>query len=101
MKYIYAIRDRIANELIGSSMYILFAFRTDQQAVRYFADCILDEKSILAKHPNDYELIQLGWFAENEAQEYIEARAPKIIITGSALIAATTEHQPVQLVKES
>lgn len=101
MKKIYAIRDRIANELVGNSMYLLFAFRTDQQAVRYFADCILDEKSILAKHPSDYELIAVAELHESMAGEIVLADGKHhTIITGDALIAATTEHRPT-LVKES
>lgn len=101
MKKIYAIRDRIANELVGMSMYMLFAFRTDQQAIRYFADAIMDEKSILNKHPADYELVSVGQLHETAAGEIILTDGTHhVIITGDALIAATTEHQPT-LVRES
>lgn len=95
MKNIYAIRDRIANDLAG--YYPLSVFRTDAQAVRYFADSLAQEKGALAMHPSDYELIRLGRIEENGD---MFADGTTVIITGDALIAATTEHQP-QLVKES
>lgn len=97
MKTIYAIRDRIANELVGMSMYMLFVFRTDQQAVRYFADAINDKTSILNKHPADYELVALGIISDTDDGPIMKAGPTTIIITGDALIAA----QEVQLVKES
>lgn len=103
MKQIYGIYDRVAKELMGAGMYELFVFRTDQQAVRYFADCILDPKSILSKHPSDYELVNLGFIEQdNLSAPLINASNNyQIVITGDALIAATTEHQPIGLVKES
>lgn len=91
---IYAIRDRIANDLLAMQMYRLFCFKTDQQAARYFSDGILDEKSVLNKHPNDYELIKCGHVADDGRIEGWQI--PEIIITGSALLAT----QPA-LVKEA
>lgn len=87
MRYIYAIRDRIANDLAG--YYPLIVFRTDAQAVRYFADSLNAEKSALGAHPNDYELIKCGGLSD--AGE-IHGAAPTIIITGSALMEAQSTH---------
>lgn len=96
MKTIYAIRDRVANDLAG--FYSLLTLRTDAQAVRYFQDSMNLDKSAIAQHPQDYELIACG---EIEDRGTIHAHGePRIVITGEALIAATTEHQPPQLVKE-
>lgn len=95
---IYSIRDRVANDLVGNAMYILFCFRTDAQAVRYFSDAVLDEKSILNKHPNDYELIKLGELLDTN-QSLDGFSEPQIIITGSALIAAMQEKP--QLVQQN
>lgn len=96
---IYAIRDRIAQDLVGHSMYVLMVFRTDAEATRYFADAILDPKSILAKHPGDYELIHLG---DLTPEGYIldTVTTANIIITGSALVAAMGPDKP-ELVKEA
>lgn len=98
MKTIYAIRDRIANDLIGNQMYLLMTFKTDQQAARYFADAILDEKSILNKHPADYELIKVAIISDNGdvgSLEGINMPSPEIITTGDAIVAT------LQLVKDT
>lgn len=95
MKNIYAIRDRVAKEYVGNQMYLLFVFRTDQQAVRYFADAILDEKSALAKHPSDYELVKLGYIEEDNLSEphltshdvLTSQDVYTVIATGDAIIA--------------
>lgn len=101
MKTIYAIRDRVAKCLIGHSMYLLFAFRTDQEATRYFADSVLDDKSILHKHPADYELVALGELHDSADGEIILADGKhRLIITGDTLIGLLTEHQP-KLVKDA
>lgn len=98
MKYVYAIHDRIAKELVGLSIYMLFCFRTDQQAIRYFADATFDEKSILSKHPADYQLVCLGELHQSEDGEVLLSNGThRIVITGDALVATTSP----QLVKES
>lgn len=88
MKTIYAIRDTIANDLVGTQMYILFVFRTDQQAERYFADAILEPTSMLAKHPSDYELIKIGDL--DDEGNIIKEHGPEVVTTGDTLIAAQT-----------
>ena len=93
-KTIYAIRDRVANDLIGNQMYLLMIFRTDAQAVRYFADAVLDDKSILNKHPTDYELLALGTISEGGD---ITSDTPRVVITGDTLVAT----QSPTLVREA
>lgn len=88
MRTIYAIRDRVANDLVG--YYPLTTFRTDAQAVRYFADSIAMEKSALGAHPNDYELIACG--EVDDDGEIIGFNTPKIIITGTAIVAMSNTH---------
>lgn len=85
MKSIYAIRDRVAQELIGLRMYLLMCFRTDEEAARYFADAINDTTSILNKHPADYELLRLGSI-DDQGTIAISAQ-PQVIITGDTVIA--------------
>lgn len=85
MKGIYAIRDRIACDLLAMHMYVLMVFRTDQQAARYFADAINDTTSILNKHPADYELIKLGDLTNDGV--IVVLLHEQIIITGDALVA--------------
>lgn len=88
MNNLYAIRDRLANAVFGMQMYVLFTFRTNDQAVRYFTDCIMDEKSILNKHPRDYELIHVGGYEEDGTLTPISR--PEIVATGDAIVAALT-----------
>lgn len=90
MKSIYAIRDRIAQEIVGLSMYMIMCFRTDEQAARYFADAINDDKSILNKHPADYELLRLGTITETG--QIAISSDPQIILTGDTVIALQTPH---------
>lgn len=101
MKGLYAIRDRIASALVGNSMYLIFAFRTDNEAIRYFADAVLDEKSILARHAADYELVKVGELHDTAAGEVVEANGTHtVIVTGDAVVGLYTTHQP-SLVKEA
>lgn len=83
MKRIYAVRDRIANDLAG--IFPLVVMRTDQQAVRYFGDSLLTEqKSALSAHPDDYELVYVGELADDGT--IVPQQLPQIIITGTALM---------------
>lgn len=93
-KSLYAIRDRVAGEIVGLRMYSVMTFRTDAEAARYFADAINDTTSILNKHPADYELIVCGTMSEGG--EITGEPIPRLIITGDALLAV---QQPA-LVKE-
>ena len=65
MRYLYAIKDIVANELVGMQMYLVFTFRTDAQAERYFADSVSDEKSVLNRHPEDYVLLKIAQIDED------------------------------------
>lgn len=89
MKNIYAVRDRIANDLAGH--YPLVVFRTDAQAVRYFQDSMAIQNSALGAHPRDYELIKLGYVSDDGLITALPR--PDIIITGEALVA-TQEKEP-------
>lgn len=96
MRMIYAIRDRVANDLAG--YFPLVVMRTDQQAIRYFADsCAMNEqnhRSAIAAHPADYELIACGTIEENGE---ITAQRTRVILTGDALLAMQTQHTPLKV----
>lgn len=93
MKTIYAIRDRIAGDLAG--YYPLVVFRTDQQAIRYFGDSLNAEKSALAAHPQDYELIKNGRVEDDGTIH--ATTTPEIVITGTALLALMSPPDRAQL----
>lgn len=83
MRNIYAIRDKVANDLAGQ--FPLVCMRTDAQAVRYFGDSMQVDRSAISAHPEDYELIIVGGLNEDGS---IVPIAPTIVITGQALLAA-------------
>lgn len=91
MNTIYAIRDRIAETLVGMRMYTLLNFKTDQEAARYFADAINDKTSILNKHPADYELIKCGAVEDNGNIIPFTDGSAHLIITGDAVVALQQE----------
>lgn len=96
MKYVYAIRDRVANDLAG--YYPLVVFRTDAQAVRYLGDSIAAEKSAIGAHPQDYELVKLGSLTDDGR---INAHDPQVIITGEALRATTEGPEVIRMVNNA
>lgn len=89
MKKIFAIRDRIAADLLTLQVYSLITCRTEQEAARYFADGINDKSSILNKHPADYELIICG--SVNEEGKITPLSEPQVVVTGDTIIALQTE----------
>ena len=92
MKKLYAIFDRIAAEIVSMRMYSLMAFRTDEEAARYFADAINEPTSMLHKHPGDYVLIHVG--AVSDEGLITPITPAQQIITGDALLALTTQQTP-------
>lgn len=59
MKNIYAVRDKVANAIVGT----LWLLGADAPAIRIFTDIASDPQSMLAKHPGDFELLCLGELA--------------------------------------
>lgn len=54
---IYAIRDIKADDIIGG----LHMHKHHAAAIRMFSDIAADEKTYISKHPEDYELLRLGY----------------------------------------
>lgn len=80
---IYAIYDNKAEDFIGAPQ-ALVTFKHDAAAIRFFTDLALDKNTVLARHPEDYELIALATM-ENTGIELLPART---VITGAAWAAA-------------
>lgn len=55
---IYAVLDLKAEEIHGGTH--LFLFGHDAAAVRMFTDVLADERSMLSRHPEDYNLVRIG-----------------------------------------
>lgn len=91
---LYAIRDTKA-EQIGPVMM----FRRDEPAIRQFADILASRDNTVGAHPEDHELVHLG-FIDDESGAIEVARAedgtlitprPQRIVTGAALVATMKE----------
>lgn len=94
MRHIYAIHDTKADDLVGLQMYIMFVFRTDAQAIRYFTDSVTDDKSVLAKHPEDYQLVQLGTLDDDNT---LRPEKHRTVFTGSQVLAVLTSNNTIEL----
>lgn len=62
---IYAVYDNVAKEIVGG----LHLHKHQAAAIRMFADAASDPKTMLAQHPQDYDLVQLGTLGENNEIE--------------------------------
>lgn len=80
---IYAIRDLVANSLLGG----LHLFRHPAPAVRFFGDIAADQQTMIARHPQDYDLIRIGALDE-DTFVVTPLPIPEVIITGAAYVAA-------------
>lgn len=104
MKGIYVIYDLKA----GAALSGLLLHRADAAAIRQFADIASDPQTMIARHPEDYELRILGVFADESCAIHALADTAdekyRVILTGAAwkaskdaAHAATTTNDPRQL----
>lgn len=94
---IYAIYDTVANELVGTVK--LHIHKHPAAAVRFFSDVAADKNTSIGQHPQDYNLLCLGYLT---LENNIEPVKPddQVVITGQAWLAAQAPAEP-KLVKES
>lgn len=92
---IYAVRDTVAQDIIGG----LHLHRHDAAAVRMFIDAATDKGTRIAQHPQDYELICLG-YTDETGQLYDSPDAPddtigppSTILTGKQWLATITDKE--------
>lgn len=77
---VVSIKDRLAN-VHGQPMF----FATTGTAIRAFQDAINDQQSNVSKHPDDYDLFQLGTY-NDETGTFTNAEAgPKLLAVGKQL----------------
>jgi len=79
---IYAIVDKKADAIIAG----LHLHKHEAAAVRMFTDVANDDRSMLHRHPDDFELVCIGGLTEQNT--IIAMERPIVIITGSAWKAA-------------
>lgn len=79
MKFLYAIRDNVANEMSHN----VYSHTGDPSAIRMFVDALTDQQSVIAKHPKDFDLILIGQF--DETTGHVDGGiGPALVLTGSS-----------------
>lgn len=96
MYTIYAIYDTIAQSLVGG----LLLFKSAPPAIRYFADLASDPKTMIHRHVEHYDLIDLGTLTD-DTELRLHGREREIVITGKAWLAAQQNAEQLQLVKDA
>lgn len=96
---IYTIRDNKAGETIGKFLQL---HRHDVVAIRTFGDLVTDTNSMFNKHPDDYELWQLGEL-DNDNNRIVGE--PRLVITAREVLDQIAEldskPEPLNLIREA
>lgn len=82
MKLLCVIRDRLA-ESVGPVM----VFPAIPAAIRSFSDLALDPQTMVARHPEDFDLLHVATI-EDGSGEVTPLSPPTVLLTGVAWLAA-------------
>lgn len=99
-KLLCVVRDRLA-DAIGPVM----VFPAVPAAIRSFSDLAIDPSTLVARHPGDFDLLQVGVIDEGSG-EVIANVPPLVLLTGVAWLAAQSprdkpEDVQLSLIKEA
>lgn len=83
---LYAIRDKVAGQIIGG----IWLHRNDAAAIRMFTDVAQDQQSMIHRHTTDFELVKLGELNNDTSVDGL--REPQLILDGSTLNAIQDTH---------
>lgn len=91
---IYAIYDNKAQDIVS----VLQHHAHEAVAVRTFTDVALAERSMMLTHPDDFDLVQLGYLMtpDTETDNFTIIPAYRLIITGKALMEAISQAKQTQ-----
>lgn len=84
---IYAVIDTLANDLVGPVQ----THKAEAIAVRFFSDIAAMRNSLIGRHPQDHQLVRLGWLLIDETAD---GNTPtiepdyQVILTGANWAAA-------------
>lgn len=78
--YVIAMRDRVA-QIYGQPVFV----GNVASAIRSFGDQINDPQSQVSKHPNDYDLFELGSF-DDESGRFTNLDQPRQLALGRDLL---------------
>lgn len=79
---LYAVYDLVSESFVGG----VHCFAADAAAVRMFGDALADPASMLAKHPNDFQLACLGQL--DLGTGVITVPPVRVVLTGEAWAAS-------------
>lgn len=85
MLNVYCVFDRVAESVQGG----VHVFPLDAVAIRFFRDVMDAPDTSLAKHPEDYDLICLG-FLESEGPALVSV-GPRTVLTGASIVAMRSQ----------
>jgi len=85
MRILYAIKDTVANDLVGFT-HAIMSFPNDNAAIRAFGEIATNPNSLVAKNIRDYELIALGQCDEDTAWELVPGQ--RTVLTGKTWLSA-------------
>lgn len=82
---IYAILDTVSEQIAGG----LYLHKHEAAAVRFYADVASRPDTLVAKHPQDFNLVQLGYITHENTiiPEY------KTVLLGSTWIASQAKKE--------
>lgn len=89
-----AVRDQASDAFMAPSFFVATG-----AAVRSFADQVNGEESILSKHPEHFELFEIGLY-DTEKGQLLPYESPKSIAVGLNMVQrAAVDPRQLQLVK--
>lgn len=62
---IFAVLDTVKQSIIGNDPGGLMLHKHPASAIRMFTDALSDPQTILHKHPDDFDLVHLGYLEED------------------------------------
>lgn len=85
MKTVYAVLDTLAHDVVGPLQF----HQHDAAAVRFFTDVAGMQGSMVARHPQDHELVRLGTLVYNPETRQLDFTSDyAVVITGTTWAAA-------------
>lgn len=93
----YAIYDRTAGDILSG---VITLHAHEAAAVRAFADVVLSPNSILARHPDDFVLLEMGAIetptdpnAVSGPYWTLAEQSPRVIMSARSVLAAQSQEE--------
>lgn len=86
MRYVIGIIDKKANDFVGPP----WLYRHEAQAIRQYGDLAQDQNTLIYRHPEDYDVVQLG-VIDDDSLEITPGY--RVIMTGEQYLATRTPQE--------